>query len=91
MSMYAVLRDHPWVRSYWYVGLGCVFVVGLAFVLFDGYTQVNKGKRRAARRAQKQAAAAVSAVTHEEGRIDPTAAARPTTDEARQRRTRRAE
>ena len=92
--MFAVMRDYPWLKTYWYIGLGAVFVVGVAFVLFDGYTQVNKGRRRAVRRAQKAAAAAaVGAPTADSDRGDSTSArvAPASNDDTRQRRTRKAE
>ena len=97
--MFAVMKEHPWMKRYWYIGLGVVFVLAIGLVLYDGYTQVNKSKRRALRRAQKQQAMLARPQSAEEGegathrRISPPSSTTTADADAptRQRRTRKAD
>ena len=52
--MYSLLREYPWLRPYWYATLAILALFGVLMILWDGKTQVDKGRRRAARLQQKQ-------------------------------------
>ena len=54
MPMYSLLREYPWLRPYWYAALGILAVAGVMMILWDGRTQVAKGRRRAAKLQQQQ-------------------------------------
>ena len=68
--MYSLLREYPWLRPYWYATLACLALAGVLMILWDGKTQVEKGRRRAARLQQKQRQQRLAA---EEGGVPGTA------------------
>jgi hypothetical protein len=94
MSLFAVMRDYPWLKGYWYLALGALLLFGIALVLLDGYTQVSRGKKMAARKQQRLR----QSQTAEEGRtasaVHAGAASADVSDadgSSRLRRSRRAE
>ena len=78
MSMFALMREYPWVKRYWYVGLGIVFLVAVALIVLDGYTQVNKSRRAAERKAQRQKRQVLTQQIAEEGQALSTRTANAT-------------
>ena len=52
--MYSLLREYPWLRPYWYATLAVIALLGVLLILWDGKTQVDRGRRRAAQLQQKE-------------------------------------
>jgi len=51
--MYSLLREYPWLRPYWYAALALLALLGVAMILWDGKTQVDKGRRVAAKKQER--------------------------------------
>ena len=54
MALYSLLREYPQLRPYWYAALALLAVIGVALILWDGKTQVAKGRRIAAKKQERQ-------------------------------------
>jgi len=65
--MYSLLREYPWLRPYWYATLAVIALAGVLMILWDGKTQVAKGRARAAQLQRKQKQQALAAAAQEGG------------------------
>ena len=93
MALYALLREYPWLKQYWYVALAGLLAVSIALIVLDGYLQVGKGRRRTARQRQsaQQAAEERSRVLEGAAAMAAVNALDAEGDGSRQRRSRRAD
>jgi len=60
MPLYGVLslfRDHPWLKSYWYIGLAVLMLVGLMMIVYDGHREIQRGQQRRQPKLKEERAA----------------------------------
>lgn len=53
MAVGGIIRMFPWVKPYYYYGLGILLLFAVTLVYFDGRRHIARSKRIAAKRAAR--------------------------------------